>query len=69
MDTAYLLVQHTNPGQARWTPVFQRSNTHNNNNNNNQFYYFPIGINDQQLTCVLCPVSIVTIYTYPISNK
>ncbi|KAI8056208.1 WD40-repeat-containing domain protein [Syncephalis plumigaleata] len=50
MDTAYLLVQHTHPGQARWTPVFQRVDTRNN-----QFYYFPIGITDQQLSCVLCP--------------
>ena len=53
MDTVYVLIQHQQPGQGRWTPVFQRTDAHDNQQ---QLYYFPIGLSDQQFTCVLCPV-------------
>ncbi|KAI9597124.1 WD40-repeat-containing domain protein [Syncephalis fuscata] len=50
MDTIYILVHHHQLGQGRWTPVYQRTDTRND-----QLYYFPIGLSDQQFSCILCP--------------
>jgi hypothetical protein len=50
-DTLYILGHYSEQGQARWIPVFQRSDTRGE-----RLSYFPVGLTESQFSCVLCPV-------------